>query len=96
MAGEVKVAGVAWAQHTGIEKVEVRLDGEPWVECELGRVPGVDTWVQWSGTVQASPGIHTLAVRATDLTGTTQTPVETAVAPDGASGWHTIDFTADG
>ncbi|HSV39205.1 MAG TPA: molybdopterin-dependent oxidoreductase [Nocardioidaceae bacterium] len=96
MAGDVTVAGVAWAQHTGIEKVEVRLDGGPWEQVELARVPGVDTWVQWSGTVEASPGIHTLAVRATDLTGTTQTPVETAVAPDGASGWHAIEFTADG
>ena len=26
----VTVAGVAWAQHTGIAKVEVRLDGGPW------------------------------------------------------------------
>jgi len=96
MAGEVKVAGTAWAQHTGIEKVEVRLDGNAWVPCELGRVPGNDTWVQWQTTVEAEPGIHTLAVRATDKSGYTQTPVETEVAPNGATGWHTIEFTAEG
>jgi DMSO/TMAO reductase YedYZ molybdopterin-dependent catalytic subunit len=96
MAGEVTVAGVAWAQHTGIERVEVRLDGNAWVPCELARVPGADTWVQWKAVLEVSRGIHTLAVRATDKTGYTQTPVQTAVAPDGATGWHTIDFTADG
>lgn len=96
MAGSVPVAGQAWAQHTGIAKVEVRLDGEDWQECELARVPGDDTWVQWRTTVEAGPGIHSLAVRATDKTGYTQTPVETEVVPDGATGWHTIRFTADG
>jgi DMSO/TMAO reductase YedYZ molybdopterin-dependent catalytic subunit len=96
MAGQVTVAGTAWAQHTGIEAVEVRLDGEPWVQARLGRVPGVDTWVQWVAEVEASPGLHTLAVRATDRSGYTQTPVKRDVVPDGATGWHTISFTADG
>jgi DMSO/TMAO reductase YedYZ molybdopterin-dependent catalytic subunit len=96
MAGQVTVAGTAWAQHTGIEMVEVRLDGYDWAPCELARVPGDDTWVQWSTTVDAEPGIHTLAVRATDRSGYRQTAVKTDVAPDGATGWHTIEFTADG
>jgi DMSO/TMAO reductase YedYZ molybdopterin-dependent catalytic subunit len=96
MAGEVTVAGTAWAQHTGIEKVEVRLGGNAWVPCELGRVPGVDTWVQWSTTVNVEPGIHSLAVRATDRSGYTQTGVETDVAPNGATGWHVVRFTAEG
>ncbi len=96
MAGEVEVAGTAWAQHTGIERVEVRVDGEAWVECELGRVPHDDTWVQWRTSVQVDAGIHTLAVRATDKSGYTQTAAKTDVAPDGATGWHTIRFTADG
>src|SRR4051812_25312856 len=29
-AGKVAIAGVAWAQHRGIDKVEVRVDGGPW------------------------------------------------------------------
>jgi DMSO/TMAO reductase YedYZ molybdopterin-dependent catalytic subunit len=94
-AGQVPVAGVAWAQHTGIERVEVRLDGGPWQPVNLGRVPSVDTWVQWSGTVDASPGVHKLAVRATDRSGYTQTGVRRDVVPNGATGWHTIQFTAE-
>ena len=93
-AGTVRVGGVAWAQHTGVERVEYRLDGSPWTEATLGRVPNVDTWVQWSGSVDVGPGEHTLAVRATDRSGYTQTAVRTDVLPDGATGWHTVDFDA--
>ncbi|WP_238993433.1 molybdopterin-dependent oxidoreductase [Nocardioides caldifontis] len=94
-SGPVVVAGVAWAQHTGVEAVEVRLDGGAWTPVELGRVPSVDTWVQWSGTIEVEPGVHTLAVRATDRSGYTQTGVQRDVVPDGATGWHTIEFTAE-
>ncbi len=93
-AGSVRVGGHAWAQHTGIEKVELRLDGAPWRRAELGRVPGNDTWVQWAGEVQVAPGRHTLAVRATDRSGYTQTGVRADVVPNGATGWHTIGFVA--
>ena len=34
-AGRVPVAGVAWAQHRGIEGVEVRVDGGPWQAARL-------------------------------------------------------------
>ena len=94
-AGEVRFGGVAWAQHTGIGSVEVRLDGGPWTAVELGRVPSDDTWVQWAGTVEADAGVHTLAVRATDRSGYEQTGVQRDVLPDGATGWHTIEFTAE-
>ncbi|HEX4977809.1 MAG TPA: molybdopterin-dependent oxidoreductase, partial [Nocardioides sp.] len=50
-AGRVRVGGHAWAQHTGVEKVEVRVDGNAWTPAELGRVPSDDTWVQWAATV---------------------------------------------
>ncbi|MGZ4485974.1 MAG: molybdopterin-dependent oxidoreductase [Nocardioidaceae bacterium] len=93
-AGRVRVGGSAWAQHTGIAKVEYRLDGHPWQVADLGRVPSVDTWVQWAGTVDAAPGAHKVAVRATDRTGYTQTAVRVGVVPNGATGWDTISFTA--
>jgi DMSO/TMAO reductase YedYZ molybdopterin-dependent catalytic subunit len=93
-SGTVRVGGHAWAQHTGIAAVEVRLDGEPWQPAELGRVPGVDTWVQWVAAVPVAKGNHTLAVRATDRSGYTQTAVRADVVPNGASGWHTIGFDA--
>ncbi|SCG14201.1 hypothetical protein GA0070610_0399 [Micromonospora echinofusca] len=53
----------------------------------------VDTWVQWSWRWDATPGEHTLTVRATDVTGETQTGRRQAVAPDGATGWHTVTVT---
>ena len=92
--GSVRVGGHAWAQHTGIAKVEYRLDGDAWQEAELGRVPSNDTWVQWSGTVDVDAGDHRLAVRATDRSGYTQTSVRTDVVPDGATGWHSVGFSA--
>jgi len=89
-AGRVAVAGVAWAQHRGIRRVEVQVDGAPWQEARLGAEASIDTWRQWVLPWDATPGRHTLAVRATDGTGTPQTRVETPPAPDGATGWHTI------
>ncbi len=91
-AGSLRIGGSAWAQHTGIEKVEYQLDGADWEEAELGQVPHADTWVQWSATVDVEPGEHRLVVRATDRSGYTQTSVKTDVVPDGATGWDTISF----
>jgi hypothetical protein len=44
---------------------------------------------------QAPQGEHTVQVRATDKSGYTQTADRAPVAPDGATGHHTIRFTAD-
>ena len=93
VAGEVVVAGVAWAQHRGIRRVEVRVDEGPWREADLAPTVSGDTWVQWSWRWDATPGEHTLAVRATDATGETQTGRSAPVAPDGATGWHTVRVT---
>ncbi|HEY2506687.1 MAG TPA: molybdopterin-dependent oxidoreductase, partial [Streptosporangiaceae bacterium] len=46
--GKITVAGVAWAQHKGIEAVEVRVDYGAWHQARLAAVPGIDTWQQWS------------------------------------------------
>lgn len=94
-AGRLAVGGVAWAQHTGIAKVEVQLDGGPWQEAILGQVPNVDTWVQWTAGVDVEPGDHTLVVRATDRDGDTQTAAVQDVLPDGATGWHGTDFVVE-
>jgi DMSO/TMAO reductase YedYZ molybdopterin-dependent catalytic subunit len=88
--GPVAVAGVAWAQHRGIERVEVRVDGAGWEEAELGAADTIDTWRQWLYRWDAAPGSHSLAVRATDGEGETQTAGRAAPFPDGATGHHTI------
>ncbi|WP_030330051.1 molybdopterin-dependent oxidoreductase [Micromonospora parva] len=92
-AGPVTVAGVAWAQHRGIRRVEVRVDDGQWQEATLAPTVSVDTWVQWSWRWDATPGEHRLQVRATDATGETQTDRTQGVVPDGATGWHTVTVT---
>ncbi|NUW41570.1 molybdopterin-dependent oxidoreductase [Nonomuraea rhodomycinica] len=89
-SGRTTVAGVAWAQHTGIEAVEVRVDRGEWRRARLAAVPGPDTWRQWALDWDAAPGRHTIEVRATDAAGRTQAEQQTPPAPDGATGWHTI------
>ncbi|MFJ6015861.1 sulfite oxidase [Streptomyces sp. NPDC092952] len=94
-AGTVMVAGVAWAQHRGIDRVEVRIDDGPWQEAHLAAEDSRDTWRQWSIPWQASKGGHTLTVRATDRTGTVQTDRRARTVPDGASGQHSVVVTVD-
>jgi DMSO/TMAO reductase YedYZ molybdopterin-dependent catalytic subunit len=89
-AGTVPVAGVAWAQPDGIERVEVSVDDGEWAEAELGEELSVHTWRQWLYRWDATPGQHRLSVRAVDKTGEIQTADTAPVAPDGATGHHTI------
>jgi DMSO/TMAO reductase YedYZ molybdopterin-dependent catalytic subunit len=83
------IAGVAWAQHKGIEAVEVRVDRGPWHEAQLGAVPDIDTWVQWVyyWNADVAPGNHLIEARATDRTGYTQTAVQAPPEPNGATGY---------
>jgi DMSO/TMAO reductase YedYZ molybdopterin-dependent catalytic subunit len=93
-AGKVAVAGVAWAQHKGIEAVEVQVDNGPWHEATLAAVPNIDTWRQWVWEwPDARPGSHTIQARATDKTGYTQTSVQEYVAPNGATGYPSSQIT---
>lgn len=92
-AGRVVVAGVAWAQHRGIAKVEVRVDDGPWQEARLAGQPTKDAWRQWTWTWEATPGEHRLQARATDGTGRTQTATPSPPAPDGATGYPTVLVT---
>ncbi|QJU55159.1 molybdopterin-dependent oxidoreductase [Herbiconiux sp. KACC 21604] len=94
-AGTVPVAGVAWAQHTGIAKVEVRIDDGDWQEARLAETSGPDTWVQWLYPWEATSGSHTLSVRATDASGYTQTSDQAPPAPDGATGWDAHSVTVN-
>ena len=68
-AGKTVIGGVAWAQHRGIGKVEVRIDDGAWQETRLGPDVGIDYWRQWYLPWDAKPGQHRIAVRATDLKG---------------------------
>jgi DMSO/TMAO reductase YedYZ molybdopterin-dependent catalytic subunit len=89
-AGRVQVAGVAWAQHKGIEAVEVRVNRGPWHHARLAGVPDIDTWRQWVWDWDATPGSHLIEARATDATGYTQTAIQEPPEPNGASGYPTV------
>ena len=88
--GRTQVAGVAWAQHKGIDAVEVRVDRGPWHRARLAAVPGIDTWRQWVWDWDARPGNHVIEARATDATGYTQTALQAPPEPNGASGYPMV------
>ncbi|WP_203999947.1 molybdopterin-dependent oxidoreductase [Virgisporangium aurantiacum] len=90
-AGSVVVGGVAWAQHVGVSAVELRVDDGGWQPARLYDVPSTDTWCQWTVTWDATPGKHTLTVRAVDAAGRPQDETDRPVLPDGATGLHTVE-----
>jgi DMSO/TMAO reductase YedYZ molybdopterin-dependent catalytic subunit len=92
-AGTVVVAGIAWDQHIGISKVEVRVDGGPWHDAELSTQDTIDTWRQWRWEWPATKGSHVLEARATNTQGVTQTSTIAAPAPNGASGYPQSQVT---
>ena len=92
-AGQVPVAGVAWAPATGIAAVEVSVDSGPWRRARLAAADGIDTWRQWMWAWDARPGLHQLQVRATDNSGVTQTSRRAQPVPNGASGWDSVVVT---
>ena len=89
-AGQVTIAGVAWAQHKGIEAVEVGIDGT-FYTATIAAQDTIDTWRQWYYAWDATPGQHVIQVRATDQAGYTQTAVKHRTEPNGATGYHTIN-----
>ena len=89
------IAGIAWAPTRGIERVEVNIDNEGWLPCQLGEALGDESWVQWHREWTPSEGRHRIQVRATDGDGITQSGQEVDPAPNGAEGWHTITVTVE-
>ncbi|CAL4859238.1 molybdopterin-dependent oxidoreductase [Microbacterium sp. MM2322] len=87
-AGKVPIAGVAWAQTVGIERVEVSIDNGDWMPAKLSNPVNNDTWVQWLVEWDATPGTHYVAVRAINKDGDTQIEERAAIAPNGSSGWQ--------
>jgi DMSO/TMAO reductase YedYZ molybdopterin-dependent catalytic subunit len=92
-AGTVVVGGIAWAQGSGIEKVEVRIDGEAWRPAQLGPQVSDDYWRQWYVEWEAEPGQHFIACRATNKDGDVQTDVRMSPFPEGSSGLQEISVS---
>jgi hypothetical protein len=71
----VEVKGIAWDGGFGIDQVDVSSDGgATWTTAELGSDAGRFSWRTWSWSFRpGKPGAYTLAARATNRIGTTQT-----------------------
>src|SRR4029077_12008671 len=70
-AGQVHIAGIAWAPDRGISRVEVSVDGL-WQGARLSTPISHATTVPRGYDWAAQPGGHTIQVRATDGTGAVQ------------------------
>ncbi len=87
-AGKIPIAGVAWAQSVGIERVEVKIDEGDWMPATMSTPINDDTWVQWFMEWDATPGTHYVAVRAVNKNGDLQIEERAPIAPDGSTGWQ--------
>ncbi|WP_349931863.1 molybdopterin-dependent oxidoreductase (plasmid) [Glutamicibacter mishrai] len=94
--GKVVFGGTAWAQTTGVSKVEIRIDNGPWQEVELATELSADTWRQWRFEwSDATAGNHSATVRMTNAQGELQTEDTAAPVPNGSSGWHRLQFSVE-
>jgi hypothetical protein len=94
-AGRITTTGAAWMQGVGIKSVEVKLDRGPWQQARLATEASKDTWRMWRIDLEnVPPGSHTVSCRATDANGALQTQERAETLPNGASGWHSVLFTA--
>lgn len=95
-AGDLVVGGTAWAQQSGIERVDVKLDDGDWTSAELGDEVNIDTWRQWkTGFSDVDAGLHTVTVRAINQDGNVQTPERRKSIPNSATGHHHIQFSVE-
>lgn len=71
-AGSLTIRGRSWSGQGRIARVEYRIDDGPW---RAARIEGSNeplAWARWSIEWDATPGTHTVRVKATDERGHTQ------------------------
>lgn len=80
--GRGELSGIAWGGADGVASVEVSIDAEPWEPAELERA---SRWgrVFWRLEWHPTPGLHSVAVRATDGVGRRQ---------PGAPQWNRLGY----
>ncbi|WP_370278780.1 hypothetical protein [Pseudarthrobacter sp. NamB4] len=70
--------------------MELRVNRGPWQQADLSQSISLDTWYQWKLAVDMTEGQYEVQARATDPAGRVQEEQGRPVAPDGATGLHTI------
>jgi len=89
----VPIGGIAHAGDRGISKVEVQVDGGPWVEAQLRDPISQTTWVIWRYDWPFQEGNHTFTVRCYEGSGTPQIEAIAGAHPSGATGLHSTRET---
>ncbi|MBV9617542.1 MAG: hypothetical protein JO011_09125, partial [Ktedonobacteraceae bacterium] len=85
----------AFSGNKGISEVDVSLDeGNTWQHTVLKQPLSNLTWVLWELPWTPTQGPHTIIVRAVDMEGNVQDPVQESPLPNGSSGYHTISVSA--
>ena len=98
--GPCTIAGYAVAFGRAVSRVEVSVNGgTDWFQAELVSRPGAPwSWTQWRVTVDLSPGLHVLVVRAVDGAGQMQPERPEAIwnfAGYLSTAWHRITVAAN-
>lgn len=83
--GTLRIGGVAYAGIRGVQRVQVRADGGPWVEAQLETPMARYTWTRWKAALDA-PRAEFVQARAQDGEGRWQAEQEKPLFPDGVAG----------
>jgi DMSO/TMAO reductase YedYZ molybdopterin-dependent catalytic subunit len=83
--GTLRLGGVAYAGIRGVQRVQVRADGGPWVEAQLETPMARYTWTRWKAALDA-PRAEFVQARAQDGEGRWQAEQEKPLFPDGVAG----------
>lgn len=89
---DVHIRGVAFGADRGISRVELSFDGaHTWQPAKITYTGGRLAWALWSFMWRpTAAGMYSIAVRAVDGHGATQTGTDRANIPQGATGYHRV------
>ena len=88
------IAGVAFSGNRGISEVDVSFDGgKSWQRATLKKPLSDLTWVLWELPWRPEAGNYLVTVRAVDMQGNVQDPVDAPPLPDGSSGYHSVTLS---
>jgi sulfite oxidase len=99
-AGQVQVHGWALGSEGGpLRAIEVSPNGgEDWIQARIRVEDEPWAWTFWEVEVELVPGHHSLAARATDITGATQPPTVSEtwnVKGYSNNAWHRVAIRAE-
>ena len=66
------VRGVAWSGIAPIARVDVMVDGGPWMQARMLGRPSRYGWQEWELITRVKSGEISIGARATDRSGSTQ------------------------